>query len=256
MVFTLASYTSPTCGTATIPLTHFNAFSTPSLLVEKMLTSPKLPTSSMLIVVPVSFWISCITFPPGPITAPINSLSIMSFSILGAWDFTSGLAASIAAYIASRICNLPLRACSNASRITSMLNPSTLISICTPQIPSRVPVTLKSISPRWSSSPKISVSIAYLLSLALVIKPMATPLTCFGMGTPASINASEPAQTVAIDDEPLLSKISLTTRTVYGYSLPGIICFKLRIARLPWPTSLLPGPRIGFTSPVEKGGKL
>ena len=45
---------------------------------------------------------------------------------------------------------------------------------------------------------------------------MATPLTCLGTGTPASIRANEPAQTVAIEDEPLLSKISLTTRTVYA----------------------------------------
>ena len=36
----------------------------------------------------------------------------------------------------------------NAWRMVSILKPSTLISICTPQIPSRVPVTLKSISPK------------------------------------------------------------------------------------------------------------
>ena len=29
-----------------------------------------------------------------------------------------------------------------------------------------------------------------------------------------------------------------------------------RSARAPWPISLLPGPRIGFTSPTENGGKL
>ena len=62
---------------------------------------------------------------------------------------------------------------------------------------------------------------------------MATPLTCFFKGTPASIKANEPAQTVAIDDDPLLSRISLTTLTVYGYSLPGIIFFNDRMARLP-----------------------
>ena len=43
---------------------------------------------------------------------------------------------------------------------------------------------------------------------------MAIPLTCFLKGTPASIRANEPAQTVAIEDEPLLSKISLTTLIV------------------------------------------
>ena len=43
---------------------------------------------------------------------------------------------------------------------------------------------------------------------------MATPLTCLGTGTPASIKANEPAQTVAIEEEPFDSKISDTTRNV------------------------------------------
>ncbi len=76
------------------------------------------------------------------------------------------------------------------------------------------------------------------------------------MGTPASINASDPAQTVAIDEEPFDSKMSLTTLTVYGKSPFGIIFFNERIARFPWPTSRRPGPLIILTSPVEKGGKL
>ena len=60
----------------------------------------------------------------------------------------------------------------------------------------------------------MSVRIANFLSVLREINPIATPLTCFGKGTPASINAKEPAQTVAIEDEPLDSKISETTRTV------------------------------------------
>ncbi len=43
---------------------------------------------------------------------------------------------------------------------------------------------------------------------------MATPETGFFSGTPASISASEPPQTVAIEDEPLDSVISLTRRRV------------------------------------------
>ena len=43
---------------------------------------------------------------------------------------------------------------------------------------------------------------------------MAIPLTGFFIGTPASMSASVPAHTVAIDDEPLLSIIWLTTLTV------------------------------------------
>ena len=54
---------------------------------------------------------------------------------------------------------------------------------------------------------------AYLPS-SRVINPIATPLTCFLKGTPASISAREPAQTVAMEEEPLLSKMSLTIRTV------------------------------------------
>ena len=42
--------------------------------------------------------------------------------------------------------------------------------------------------------------------------------TCVLTGTPASIMASEPPHTVAIDDDPLDSVISATTRTVYWNS--------------------------------------
>ena len=69
---------------------------------------------------------------------------------------------------------------------------------------------------------------------SLEINPIATPLTCLGIGTPASINANEPAQTVAIEDEPFDSKTSDTTLNVYGkVVVSGNICFKERIAKLP-----------------------
>ena len=87
------------------------------------------------------------------------------------------------------------------------------MSICVAVIPSLVPVTLKSISPRWSSSPKISDNTAKFLPLFSEISPIAIPETGFLIGTPASIKAKVPAQTVAIDDEPFDSKISETTRT-------------------------------------------
>jgi hypothetical protein len=47
-----------------------------------------------------------------------------------------------------------------------------------------------------------------------VINPIAIPVTGFLIGIPASINAKVPAHTVAMEDEPLDSKISETTRTV------------------------------------------
>jgi hypothetical protein len=45
-----------------------------------------------------------------------------------------------------------------------------------------------------------------------LISPMAIPETGFLIGTPASISAMEPPQTVAIEEEPLDSRISDTTR--------------------------------------------
>ena len=46
------------------------------------------------------------------------------------------------------------------------------------------------------------------------MSPIATPAQGAFIGTPASISASEPPQTVAMDDEPLDSRISDTTRRV------------------------------------------
>ena len=46
------------------------------------------------------------------------------------------------------------------------------------------------------------------------MSPIAIPDTGFTICTPESIKAKVPAHTVAIEDEPLDSKISETTRTV------------------------------------------
>ncbi len=45
---------------------------------------------------------------------------------------------------------------------------------------------------------------------------MATPATGAFIGTPASNSARVPPQTVAMDEEPLDSRMSETMRTVYG----------------------------------------
>ena len=74
------------------------------------------------------------------------------------------------------------------------------------------PATLKSMSPRWSSSPRMSDSTAKAWSS--LIRPMAMPAQGRTSGAPASISDSDVPQTVAIDDDPLLSVISLTTRSV------------------------------------------
>ena len=86
---------------------------------------------------------------------------------------------------------------------------------------------------------------------------MATPATGLFNGTPASIMASEPPQTDAIDDDPLDSVISETTRIVYGKSVAaGNTAWSALHASFPCPTSLRPvGPTLP-TSPTEYGGKL
>ena len=92
----------------------------------------------------------------------------------------------------------------------SLVMPWILMSICSAVTPRSVPATLKSMSPRWSSSPRMSVSTAK--RLPSLIRPIAMPATCALVGTPASISARLPPQTEAIDDEPLDSVISETTR--------------------------------------------
>ena len=63
-----------------------------------------------------------------------------------------------------------------------------------------------------SSSPRMSLSTAYLTQPSSLIRPIAMPATGFFILTPASSRASVPAHTVAIDEEPLLSRMSLTMR--------------------------------------------
>ncbi len=86
------------------------------------------------------------------------------------------------------------------------------MSIWIDVMPFSVPATLKSMSPSASSEPRMSVRTA-TLSPSL-ISPIATPAQGAFIGTPASISASEPPQTVAIEEEPFDSRISDTTRRV------------------------------------------
>src|SRR5262249_60952091 len=57
--------------------------------------------------------------------------------------------------------------------------------------------------------------------------------------------------------EPLDSRMSDTTRTVYGnFSSVGRTGESERLARLPWPMSRRDGPRRNFVSPTENGGEV
>src|SRR5919205_1847326 len=86
---------------------------------------------------------------------------------------------------------------------------------------------------------------------------MATPATGRLIGTPASIRDSEDPQTDAIELEPLDSRMSDTTRIVYGKSSTGgIIGTSARSASAPWPMSRRFGPRMKPASPTENGGEV
>ncbi len=79
-------------------------------------------------------------------------------------------------------------------------------------MPCSVPATLKSMSPKWSSSPRISDRTTKRSPSE--ISPIAMPATDRTIGTPALSRLSVPPHTDAMDDEPLLSRVSETTRTV------------------------------------------
>jgi hypothetical protein len=67
------------------------------------------------------------------------------------------------------------------------------------------------------------------------------------MGTPASISASEPPHTEAIDELPFDSRISDTTRMVYGKVFSsGSTTFRARSARWPWPVFAAAGAAQGL----------
>src|ERR687885_606046 len=87
------------------------------------------------------------------------------------------------------------------------------------------------------------------------MRPIAMPATGRLIGTPASISDSEEPHTDAIDDDPLDSRMSDTTRMVYGNSSwEGIIGTSARSASAPWPMSRRFGPRMKPASPTENGG--
>src|ERR687887_2086161 len=86
---------------------------------------------------------------------------------------------------------------------------------------------------------------------------MAIPATGALIGTPASISDSDEPQTEAIDDEPFDSRMSETTRIVYGNSsTDGTTGTSARSASAPWPMSRRLGPRMKPASPTENGGEV
>ena len=106
------------------------------------------------------------------------------------------------------------------------------MSNCNAVITFLVPATLKSISPKASSAPKMSVNVTYVSSFE--INPIAIPATCSLIGTPAAIKDKLEAHTDACDVEPFEEIASLTTLIVYGKStLGGITGTKAFSAKAP-----------------------
>ncbi|MCY1554677.1 hypothetical protein D9M68_912640 [compost metagenome] len=106
------------------------------------------PSSSMLIVVPVSSCRPRMTAPPLPITSRIFSGLIFSVVRRGANCDTSALASPIASCILPRMCMRASLACASATCMISLVMPWILMSICSAVMPLVVPATLKSMSPR------------------------------------------------------------------------------------------------------------
>ena len=127
------------------------------------------------------------------------------------WDIADRGVLS-AAFILSMMKKRPSLACWIAPAMVSMLIPLIFMSICIAVTPTRVPATLKSMSPRASSTPWISLRTATCPSP--VIRPIAIPATCPLIGTPASIIARLEPHTLAIEVEPLDERISVTSRIV------------------------------------------
>ena len=102
------------------------------------------------------------TLPFGPMTSPTLSSGIVKVVIFGALSATVARGAAIVAFITPRILRRASLACCSAEASTSLGMPSILVSSCKAVTASAVPATLKSMSPKASSAPRMSVSAVYL----------------------------------------------------------------------------------------------
>ena len=106
------------------------------------------PLSSTSIWAPVCSTMARMVLPPGPMMSRILSGLMVIWTMRGAFGLSSSRGASSASAILSRMWSRPARACSSASSRMWRARPVSLMSICRAQTPLRVPVTLKSMSPR------------------------------------------------------------------------------------------------------------
>ena len=209
----------------------------------------------MSIWAPVFSQIPRMVSPPFPISAPILSAGILMTSMRGAYLLSSLRGAGITLSMKSMIFRRASCAALTAPSTRSHVRPRSFRSTWKPVMPLRVPPTLKSMSPQWSSAPRMSVTRTFWLWSAFVKRPIDMPATVRLSGTPASMRARQPLQMEAIDDEPLEPMISETTRIEYGNSSGSTSAIE-RSASAPWPISRRPVEPRRPTSPVQYGGKL
>src|SRR5699024_873219 len=117
------------------------------------------PSSSMVMSAPVSSWILLIIWPLGPMTAPILSTGTVTARTRGACGLISS-GVSIASPSTPRIARRASWACDSAPVSTEAGRPSSLVSSWIAVTNSLVPATLKSMSPKASSAPRMSVRAA------------------------------------------------------------------------------------------------
>src|SRR5438270_649162 len=103
--------------------------------------------------------------------------------------------------IVRRMSRRASRAWSSVPRMIASSMPSIFRSSWMPVMPWPVPAILKSMSPKWSSSPMMSVSSTK--RSGSLTRPIEMPATGSLIGTPASISASVPPHTDAIDAAPV-----------------------------------------------------
>jgi hypothetical protein len=108
---------------------------------------------------PVSAWIWLIILPFGPMTSPILSTGTCTVMTRGAYGLISS-GVSMASLMTSRIARRASFACVSAPARTEAGMPLSFVSSWMAVTNSRVPATLKSMSPNASSAPRMSVSAA------------------------------------------------------------------------------------------------
>mmetsp|Transcript_23777 Transcript_23777/g.56319 ORF Transcript_23777/g.56319 Transcript_23777/m.56319 type:complete len:238 (-) Transcript_23777:429-1142(-) len=192
------------------------AFSIWEASYPEICTSPL--SSTLMLDNPKSSISARICFPPGPMTLPMESSEIFTIMTLGTVGGSSPLGSASAFSISPRMWILPSFAWWRARAMVSSVSPSHLMSSWNVVMPSLSPATLKSIVPSASSVPRMSDTMTAFSSDTSLLSPrsipMAMPATGLLMGTPASIRARQPPQTDAIDEDPLDSVTSDSTRIV------------------------------------------